>query len=73
MSLEALERKVDSIECRVRVVEVNDAKMDERVDALIKRLDHLSKWIMALVIVLITSTITGIGGLLVNYIKGGTP
>jgi len=71
MSLEALERKVESMECRVRAVEVSDAKMNERMDALIQRLDNVSKWLMALIAVMIPSLMTALGFLINSYVKGG--
>lgn len=49
--------RLDAHEKRISNLEINDAKMGEKIENLIEKLDNLTSWIKALVMLGITSLI----------------
>lgn len=52
---EELANRLDNHEKRIGNLEINDAKMSGKIENLIEKLDNLTNWIKALVMVGITS------------------
>ena len=50
--------RLDNHEKRIGKLEINDAKMGEKIENLIKKLDSLTSWIKALVMVFAASFIS---------------
>ncbi|WP_432406760.1 hemolysin XhlA family protein [Wukongibacter sp. M2B1] len=49
--------RLDNYEKRIGKLEINDAKMGEKIENLIEKLDSLTSWIKALVMLVATSFI----------------
>lgn len=58
--------RLDDHEKRIGNLEINDAKMSEKIENLIEKLDNLTTWIKALVMLGITSLV----GFFFWYVQG---
>lgn len=66
-----LAEKVDELDCRVRDLERNEARTDQRINDLITSLDNFLWWMKSLVMLLLAQMFGSLAYLIVHWVKGG--